>query len=265
MRRIAGLMVAAAALAACDGATGPAGGPMVVVMFESVAASSGQAGAGVAGQMAGAFLVIDGSNGVLRVDTAHAILDRFELRRADRDEACEGLEHSNACERFRAPPLLMQLPLAGGARTAVSAEVPPAPYDRLRFEIEHLDNNEENPVRAQQIAQLFEAIRGEFPDWPRKASMRVAGTFTPLGGSPRPFRAYLDAEVELRLEFATPLVVRADDELRVVTVDVDARDWFANADGTVIDLSEFDFPSTGRLLEFRVRIRDGFKRVRHDG
>jgi hypothetical protein len=265
MRRIAALLVAVAALAGCDDATGPAGGPTVAVVFESVATSLVQSHAGLAGQAEGASLVIEGSNGVLRVDTAHAILDRFELRRADRDRACDGLESSNACERFRAPPLLIQLPLAGGARTAVSAEVPPGPYDRLRFEIEDLDDNEDNPVRAQQIAQLFEAIRGEFPDWPREASMRVVGTFTPMGGSPRPFRTYLEAEIEVRLEFATPLVVSAEDELRVVTIDVDARDWFANADGTVIDLAEFDFPSTGRLLEFRVRIRDGFKRVRHDG
>jgi hypothetical protein len=265
MQRIAGSLVAAAALAGCGDVTGPAGGPTVAVVFESVAPSWVQSRAGVAGQTEGAAVVIEGSNGVLRVDTAHAILDRFELRRADRDGACEGLESSHACERFLAPPLLIQLPLAGGARTAVSAEVLPGPYDRLRFEIEDLDDNEENPVRAQQIAQLFAAIRGEFPDWPRRASLRVVGTFTPMGGSPRPFRTYLEAEIEVRLEFATPLVVSAEDELRVVTIDVDARDWFANADGTVIDLADFDFPSTGRLLEFRVRIRDGFKRVRHDG
>lgn len=257
-------MVAAMVLAGCGDSIG-LGHPMVSVVFESRAATGSAVGADAMGAGGGGSITVTGTNGVLRVDTAHAILDRFELRRVERLTECDPIERDGLCRRFEVPPLVVQLPLDGGPRTAVSAEVPPGRYDRLRFEIEDLDDDEEDPVEARQIEELFEAIREEFSDWPRKASMRVVGEFTPEGGAPQPFRAYLDARIEVRLEFDTPFVVARDDVGRTITVEMDPRDWFILADGTAINLAEHDFPSTGGLLEFRVRVRDGFKRVRHDG
>jgi hypothetical protein len=261
MSRKLGIVLAAATLGACGEPTGM-GSPTVAVVLESRAATG--ASASLVGADGGS-LVVDGTNGMLRLDTAHAILDRFELKRVERIRDCDVGVSSDPCEKFRAPPSLVRLPLADGPRTVVSGEVPPGAYDRLRFEIEDLDDDESDPVMARQIEELFAAIRAQYPDWPRKASMRVVGEFTPQGGDPRPFRAYLDARIRVRLEFATPFVVARDDVGRTITVEMDPRDWFVRADGTVIDLAEHDFPSTGQLLEFRVRVRDGFKRVRHDG
>jgi hypothetical protein len=51
---------------------------------------------------------------------------------------------------------------------------------------------------------------------------------------------------------------------RGVVVELDPSRWFKSPDGSVIDLSASDFSATRQLVDFRVRMRDGFLQVRFD-
>ena len=181
----------------------------------------------------------------------------FELERIS-DDGCSNLVDDDACEKFEAAPVFVDVPLDGGQTVAVTAPVDPDTYDELDFEIEDLEDDEDDPVKAQQIEALMAAILAEFPDWPREASMLVTGTFTPTGGSPQAFRAYFEAEVEIEIELVPPVTVTDDGNGATFTVNIDPSLWFTNPDGTVRNLAELDYDATGQVVEFEVEIENGF-------
>ena len=94
----------------------------------------------------------------------------------------------------------------------------------------------------------------------------VVGTFTPTGGDPVPFRVFLEAEVEVEIDLNPALVV--DDEGnagRSLTVDLRPDLWFIDFQGRVLELPEWDWDDTGRILELEVEFENGFAEVEIDG
>lgn len=263
MRRLPILLLAAATLSACDNGTGVEEGATVSVRFQSATATAA-APAGAMAMFTPQAMTLTGSNGVLVLDRVDVILNEFELERVEDLVGCDDDVDDDGCEKFEAAPSFLNLPLEGGAATAVTGEVPVGQYSELEFEIEDLEDDEENPEEAAQIEALFASVRAQFADWPREASMRVAGTFTPEGGEAMPFVVYFQAEIEVELEFATPFVVTEDDLSRSISVELQPADWFLNTDGTVMNLAEFDFATTNTVKEFEVEIENGFKQVEHD-
>ena len=49
-----------------------------------------------------------------------------------------------------------------------------------------------------------------------------------------------------------------------LTVRLDPAAWFSQGDGSVIDLSQFDYATTSQLLDFAVEIENGFAEVEID-
>jgi hypothetical protein len=104
---------------------------------------------------------------------------------------------------------------------------------------------------------LLADIRGAFPDWPEDASMLVVGSFTPTGQDATSFRVYFDARIEVRRAFEdAPLVVEEGGDL-TVTVVIDPVPWFTNRDGTVDDLTAYDYDATGEVAAFGSRSAQG--------
>ncbi|MGK7313169.1 MAG: hypothetical protein ACN0LA_13095 [Candidatus Longimicrobiales bacterium M2_2A_002] len=249
---------------ACDESTGLGGSTQVSVDFATRATTS--ASVLGFGQVARS-MDVNGSNGVLTLDTVHVIVNEFELERVEDLAGCDSTsagEDDDFCEEFETGPSLLNLPLEGGTSTAVMADIPEGEYDEIEFEIEDLEDDEDDPVEAAEIEDLRTEILAQFPDWPRKGSVRVVGTFTPTGGDPVPFTVYAEAEIEVELEFASPFVVTADDVSRTITVEFSPSDWFLRDDGSVLDLSQYDYDTTGMVPEFDVEIEDGFEGAEHD-
>ncbi len=246
MRRMYGVIgLAAASLTACGDSTGPSNGE-VAVRFASVR------GGPVAAQADGAMdLTLQGTNGTLVLTDVWFIVSEFELE--GDDDACP--RDRDNCNEFEEGPVFLQLPMNGQETRGVRFRPPPGTYDELEFEIERLD------VDSGRERALLAEIRQRFPDWPRRASVLVVGTFTPANGQPRPFRTFIDAEIEIEMDLVPPVVITADDGAEF-TVDVDPRLWFARS-GRVVDLSAFDWAATGRLLQMEFELELGFKRVRH--
>ncbi|HEX6308574.1 MAG TPA: hypothetical protein VFZ69_10330 [Longimicrobiales bacterium] len=235
--------------AACSDPTSSADQVAVTVAF----ATSDAGGTQSNGQ-----LVLTGTNGTLAIDELRVIVDRFELKRTE-DDAC--VEEDHSCERFRAPPLFIDVPLTGASTVAIEQAVEPGTYRRLKFEIEDLEDDDDTPTRAAEIAQLLSSVRAQFPEWPREASMQVRGTFTPNGGTPQAFTTYFEAEVDIRMDLVPPVTIVDDGDGAKFTVVLDPALWFRFGDGTVRDLSALDFSRTGVAEEFEIEIENGFAEI----
>ena len=207
----------------------------------------------------GGELVITGSNGTLRITDISFIVNEFELE-ADED-ACQGQGSNDGCEEFEAPPVFARLPLDGDNLVTVTTMVPAGTYHELEFEVEDIDLDDDDE-EAGEIGAVAATVRAAFPNWPDEASMVVVGTFTPTGGQPVPFTVFFDAEIGIEKALVPPLVVNEANQ--TVTIELDPSVWFRRFDGTVLNLSAFDFAVTGELLEFEAELKDGFQEIEFD-
>lgn len=235
------LMAGAAAVLACeDDAIGP-DDANVGVRFDVVEPASGEVG------------VHEGTNGTLEIAEIRMITD--ELRLASVDGACDGDAITDDCQEFDLDPVFLDLSLSGTSQE-IRENVIPGSYVALAFTAQAADDGVDVPQ------DVLDEIREDYPDWPLDASAVVTGTFTPAaGGDAQEFVVFLAADQRLSLDFATPLEVTGDDDDRTVTVMLDLEAWFGNEDGTVLDLSQFDFELTDQLLDLQTRFQDGFAEV----
>ncbi|MFV1988614.1 MAG: hypothetical protein ACC682_15175 [Gemmatimonadota bacterium] len=282
LRRIAPVMafaIALGALSACSDTTGPVGGASVVsVGFRTIQAGpAASIGSAVAYNATSRTLALTGSNGTLELDDVRFIVAEFELERVgandcEDDDGSDGIggdddddgEHGDdgdrsdedSCEEFKVGPQFVQLPLDGSDTPAITQAVPAGVYDALEFEIEDMELDDDED--AGEVQALFDEIRAVIPDWPEEASMLVSGSFTPTDGTPVAFRVFFKAEIEIEEEFSPPLDLTDSDA--TVTVIVDPALWFANGDGTVMDLSQYD----GMVVEFEAEFENGFSDIDFD-
>lgn len=258
--------LAVASLAACSDGTG-VGGPRNVTLNFQVS-SAGPAASGAMGgpaAVAGPPLVLVGTNGTLTIDEIRLIVAEVELDRED-DDGCSSDDHSNddigdSCEKFNAGPRFLDLPLDGQPIEVMTDLVPSGVYDELEFEIEDLEDDEEDAVEAALIAAVRAEVLAAVPDWPRKASALVVGSFTPTNGTATSFRVFLEAEIEVEMDLIPNLVIEGSSASRDVTVDISPDIWFRQASGAVLDLTQYDYDDTGELLEFDVEFEDGFTEI----
>lgn len=251
------LMALLVPLAACDSdGTGPEGSEAVTIQF----ATSTQASVapGLDGPMP---TTVTGSNGTLELTDVRMIVAELELEGST--DACrveEDDDDDEDCFEIEFAPRLVDLPLDGGPLTVTTAEVPAGIYSEFEFEVEDLEDDEDDTEFAAEIDALQAAILNAFPNWPDEATVRIEGTFTETGGEPQPFTVYLEAEIEVELEM-DPLLVIGDDGAEAHTIEVVVFPdlWFARNDGSVLDLSQFDFETTGQVLELEVEIEEGFE------
>jgi hypothetical protein len=258
-------LMATASLAACDDGLGVDGPANVAVSFRSGdAVTSADLLAPAPAGSPLRVVTLDGANGTLVLDEVYMIVDEVELDTVDDDcddgSVDDGVDDDGpSCADFELGPRLVALPLDGSPVQAFETSIAPGVYDELEFEIEHMDDDEDDLVR-------YEALRAEIlaliPDWPAEASIYVAGTFQADGADPVEFRAFVDAEIEIELGL-TPSLEVGDDGLgdRDLVVDVRPDLWFGDGQGGVMDLTAWDFDETGQVLELELEIEDGFIEV----
>lgn len=198
-------------------------------------------------------LIIEGSNGTLRIDDIRFIVEEFEL---DPEEA---EDDSAEQEEFEAEPFFVDLPLNDETLSLANSQISAGLYEELEFEVENLDFDDGDEDEEHQA--LADTIRSHFSDWPDEASMVIVGTFTPTDGEARPFKVFAEAEIEIELEFEPPLEVTADNMEQVVLIRINPVRWFEQSDGTVLDLSEYDWDEQQELLEFSAEFENGLEEI----
>ena len=197
-------------------------------------------------------LIFDGTNGTLSITDIRLVVAEFEL---EREEDCEDTQREDQCEEVDEAAFFADLPLESGTVTVATGDIPPGRYTELEFEVENLELDDEDDDDEQR-QNLLNSIRSTFPDWPPEASVVLVGSFTPPGGNPQSFRTFAEAEIEVELALTPALVIEDDDQ--VLTVQIDPGIWLKAEGGGVLDLSAYDFETTGSLLEFDLEIEDGF-------
>lgn len=248
-------LAALATLAACGDATGGGDGGRRVDVRMSVA--SGAAVRQAAGAQAAGQMVIAGGNGEITLTELRVVVAEFELDGDDDANPCT----DDDCEDYDAGPSFVDLPLTGGSVTVASGDLPDGTYDELEFEVEDLDDDEENPRERAAIDSLRQVIAAAVPDWPRQASILAVGTFRPRVngalGAPQPFRVFFRAEIEIEMDLVPPLVVSASSASRRVSLTLDPAAWFSTAGGNVMDLGALN----GQTVRWDddIRIRNGFR------
>ena len=202
-------------------------------------------------------LLIEGSNGTLQIDDIRLIVAEFEMDPSDADD------DSTELEEFESDPFFVDLPLGEETLSLANSQIQAGLYEELEFEVEDLDFDEEEGEEQQHQA-LVDSIRSEFADWPNEASMMVAGTFTPTGGDPQGFTVFAEAEIEIEREFNPPLEVTEDNIQQVVSVRINPTRWFEQSDGSVLDLSQYDWDQHHQLLEFEAEFENGIEEIEVD-
>jgi hypothetical protein len=79
------------------------------------------------------------------------------------------------------------------------------------------------------------------------------------GGEARSFRTFFDAEIKVEVDLDPPLVVSDDGASRLITIEFRPDLWFRRIDGSVVDLSGFDFARTGRVVRIDLSIENAFR------
>lgn len=267
-------LLAAAALAACGDSTGVDDPAAVALNFQVTTGTSTQAATGPAlssgttstsGPMAvaGPPLVLEGTNGTLTLEEIRLIVAEVELEGDDDACAADALDDDD-CAEFEAPPRLLDLPLDGSPVAAFVGMIPPNTYDELEFEIEDLEDDEDDTEFAAEITALREDILAEFPDWPREATARVVGTFENNDGEAMSFVVYLEAEIEIERDLVPPLIIGDGEANPDLTVDLRPDIWFGASDGSVLPLHIHDYETTGQVLEFELEMEEGITEVEID-
>lgn len=185
----------------------------------------------------------DASGRSLDIGRVQLLLREVELKREEDDDC--GTEDDDACEKFVAGPLLVDLPLDGGVVTPFSAPVRPGVYDEIELRIK--EPEDDNGDRAR--------FRREHPEWPRKATVRITGTFDAGGGEgAQPFDVFLAVDQEVERRLSPPLVVDADTDPASVNVTLAVRvdGWFRTRGGRLIDPRALGVDDLAELVEENV-------------
>jgi len=249
-----------AGLAACDGSpTGFEDAASLSLGFRAESGSSGSSGSAVFtdGSQLRPSIEVSGDNGTLTIDSVFLVVDEFKAEAEEGD--CEGDAPEEACARFEAEPFFLNLPLEvdsdGESDTEVLAEVPvqPGTYTSFKFETKQPQDSV--------LAAIRDPEGHGLENWPGEASVLVVGDF-----EGDPFRAFLQAEVKVVLPIDPPLEVTDEEDADRITVVLNPGQWFIEEDGTVEDLTRFDYdPETGEpVTKLEVKFLEGFTKIEVD-
>jgi hypothetical protein len=261
-------LLAATFLAACGDSLGVDGPQNVSLSFRIVETGSLAAAPASTGPVASAparAVTLVGTNGTLVLDELYMIVTEIELEHEDGCDDDDGFNGQNFddCEDFESGPHFVSLPLDGTPIVVATALVAPGVYDELEFEVEDLDDDDDD--KRGRLADLRSQIVATVPDWPQKASIYVTGTFQAEGEDAVPFRTFIEGEIEVELDLIPNLVIGNDGSAnRDLIVDMRPDLWFRDFQGWVLDLREWDYDTTGRLLELEIEIENGFIEVEVD-
>lgn len=158
--------------------------------------------------------VSEGAN-TLVITKAELVLRELELKLTSATTCAVGTVE-DSCESIELGPMKITLPVTDVVASPIATTVPAGTYHEIEFDIRR--------PGADPADQAFVAANPQF----NNVSIRVEGTFN---GTAFVFTSQLDQEVQI--DFNPPVVIA--DGANNVTIAVDLRSWFRNAQGVLIN------------------------------
>lgn len=206
-----GAALALSVLVACGDSTGPGARAPLTLSFGAAAPQVSTT----------ASLRVVAGGAPLVVTRVQLVIAEAELETPD--ASCIAADDDDSeCPEIKLGPTLVDLPLDGSIRAVLQANVPAGTYEELEFEIEAVEESDDDDMSAQEVAAFLTAN----PQF-RGVSIRVEGTYDGA-----PFVYTTDAEAELELEFSPPVSIDGSSN---ITVHVDVASWFRGPNGVTID------------------------------
>jgi hypothetical protein len=220
-------LLAVAALAACSDGTSTAGDGQVAFQVAARTTSADVNATGETVSLGSDAIVFDkvqlvvrkirleGARSATCENDSDAAETGGETHRSDSADAhADTAHHSVECAEAGAGPILVDLPLGGGAARSFDATLPAGTYRELHFQV-HVPTG--TPAD-----QAFLAANPDFAG----VSIKASGTFN---GTHFDFTS--DVEASQNVELGTPFTVAAQGTTSL-TLNVDLSGWFKNAGGT---------------------------------
>ena len=146
----------------------------------------------------------------------------------DGPDDSDGSRSSDDCGEIELGPVLVDLPLAGGATEVVQVSIPEGQYHEIEFKLREPDDD------ASDMA--FRAAHPELIG----LSVKVEGTYN---GQPFTWTSRMRADLER--EFSPPVVVGAG--AANVTLQVDVARWFRDGSGNAINPANAQGATSARM------------------
>lgn len=206
-------------------------------------------------------VVISGSNGMLVLNDVRVMVKQFEM--AAQLGSCElsSSDEDPECALIENDLYQLDLPLDGGNVELFASDLRPTTYEELEFQVDNLDpdsnndNDNDDEDRARRM-EVLEQIQTDYPDFPRTASMVFHGYFTDTNGNRADFTTFALAELEVALEFETPVNIPEADQ-RSLLISIDPQAWVAQSDGSILNLASFNYSANNEVIDFNNRFRQG--------
>ena len=205
---IAGISVVA--LAACGDSSSPNSRPV------SLSFSSQAPAVAVANVSAVKDVTVTIGANTLVITKAQLVVRSIKLKQTTTQICSDDDAIADDCDEVKLAPMLVDLPLTANGVTTLTASIPEGTYREISFKIHKPSDSDASDV-------AFRAANPTFAT----TSIRVEGTFN--GQS---FVYTSDLSETMELEFATPVVINADNQN--VTVQFDLSSWF-KVNGQVIN------------------------------
>lgn len=157
--------------------------------------------------------VTNGGN-TLVITKAQLVLRELELKLST-SSTCSTGTVEDSCEEIELGPMLVDLPVTDVVASPISAQVPAGTYREIEFDIRRPGSDPADVA--------FVTANPNF----NNVSIRLEGTYN---GTAFVFTSQLDQEVQI--DFNPPVVITGGNNN--VTIAVDIRAWFTNANGTLI-------------------------------
>jgi hypothetical protein len=160
-------------------------------------------------------IVTVGAN-TLVIAKAQVVVRSIKLKTTQTMTCSDDDSIDDDCDEVRLVPMLVDLPLTANGITSLTASIPEGTYREISFKIHKPSDDDASDIAFRAANPTFAAT-----------SIRIEGTF-----NGQAFVFTSDMSEKLELEFATPVVINADN--RNVTVQFDLSSWF-NVNGQVIN------------------------------
>jgi hypothetical protein len=202
--------IASVALGACSDSSSPNSRPI------SLSFSSQAPAAPVLSANEGFDVTVTVGPNTLVITKAQVVVRSIKLKQTLTQTCSDDDSVDDDCDEMKLGPNLIDLPLTANGVTSLTASIPEGTYREISFKIHKPSDDDVADVAFRTANPTFAT-----------ASIRVEGTY-----NGQAFIYTSDLSETLELEFATPVVINADN--KNLTVQFDLSSWF-NVGGQLIN------------------------------